>query len=149
MSIKQPYGAVVPYLNVRDGREAVEFYRKAFVADLIISIAREGGKLAHSELKIGPATFMVRDDYPDYHFFSPKTVGGASVNLLVYVDDVRAFTDHAVEHGAKLVRPVSEQFHGDLQSELTDPYGHSWFFSTRTREMTESELHEAAKASRI
>jgi PhnB protein len=92
---------------------------------------------------------MVREEYPEYHFLSPSTVGGTAVNLLVYVEDVRAFTDRAVAQGATVVRPVSEQFHGDLQSELTDPFGHSWFFSTRMREMSPEELRRQAAAARL
>lgn len=149
MKITQPYGAVIPYLNVPDGAGAITFYQQAFGADLVVRIERDGGKLAHAELKIGPATFMIRDAYPEYQYLSPETVGGVASNLLVYVEDVHAFANNAAAHGAEVVRPVSEQFHGDLLTELTDPFGHSWFFATRTREMTPDELREQADLAKL
>jgi PhnB protein len=142
------YRAVVPYLNVKDGWAAVRFYKDAFSAQEVISLERAGGRLAHAELRIGEAVFMVREEYPEYGYLSPTTVGGSPVNLLVYVPDVRRFADQAKARGAEVVRPVEMQFHGDLMTELKDPFGHSWFFATRVEPMTVEKTREkAAQAS--
>jgi PhnB protein len=77
------YRAVVPYLNVKDGWAAVRFYKDAFGAEEVVSLERAGGRLAHAELRIGEAVFMVREEYPEYGYLSPATIGGTPVNLLV------------------------------------------------------------------
>jgi PhnB protein len=143
------YRAVVPYLNVIDGKSALAFYRQAFGAELVVSFNREGGVLAHAEMRIGEATFMVREEYPEYGYFSPARTGGTPVNLLVYVPDTRALTDRAIAAGATLVRPVEMQFHGDLMSEIRDPFGHSWFLATRVEAMTPGKTVAAASSANL
>lgn len=143
------YRAVVPYLNVKGGKAAVAFYRDAFGAEEVISLEREGGLLAHAELRIGEAVFMVREEYPEYGYLSPTTIGGTPVNLLVYVPDVRSFAERAVAAGATVVRPVEMQFHGDLMTELRDPFGHSWLFATRVEPMTVESTREAAARAKL
>lgn len=145
----KPYRAVIPYLNVKGGKEAVAFYRDAFGAEEIVSFEREGGLLAHAELKIEDATFMVREEYPQYGYLSPATIGGTPLNLLVYVPDTHSFTERAVNAGATLIRPVEMQFHGDLMSEIRDPFGHSWFFATRVEAMTAEATLDAAKRTKL
>jgi PhnB protein len=135
--------------NVKGGKEAVAFYRNAFGAEVIVSFEREGELLAHAELRIEDAAFMVREEYPEYSYLSPATVGGTPVNLLVYVADTHSFTERAVKAGATLIRPVEMQFHGDFMSELRDPFGHSWFFATRVETMTAETTLEAAKRAKL
>ena len=144
-----PYESVVPYLNVLDADAAVAFYEEAFGADVVVSLRRHGGKVAHAELRIGAATFMLRDEYPEYRFLSPSTIGGTAVNLLVYVPDVEQFARRASDAGAIVIRPVEKQFHGDLMVELEDPYGHSWFFATRIEPMTTDDLRDNAAAAQL
>ncbi|GIH61541.1 VOC family protein [Microbispora siamensis] len=144
--IPQEYKGGVPYLNVHDAKAAIDFYRRAFGAEVSIEIPRQGGKIAHAEFRIGEAVFMLRDEYPEYHFRSPKTIGGTPVNLLVFVPDVETFAERAVAAGARVIRPLEMQFHGDLQVEVEDPFGHSWFFASRVTDMTAQELKEAASA---
>ncbi|WP_019634165.1 VOC family protein [Actinomadura atramentaria] len=140
-AIPEEYKGGVPYLNVHDATTAIGFYRKAFGADIRIEIPRRGGKVAHAEFRIGDAVFLLRDEYPEYHFRSPRAIGGTPVDLLVFVPDVYALTERAVAAGARIVRPVEKQFHGDLlQVELEDPFGHSWFFTSRVRDVTAASL---------
>lgn len=136
---------VIPYVNVSDGWKALDFYKRAFGADVSNTIEREDGKLAHADVVVAGARFMMREEYPAYNFRSPTALGGTAVNLFVYVDDVSSFIDRAIVEGATVVRPVEEQFHGDLLAELEDPFGHSWFFATHISDMTEGELTERAK----
>lgn len=144
-----PYRAVVPYLNIKGGKDALAFYRDAFAAEEVVSFDREGGVLAHAELRIGEATFMVREEYPEYGYLSPQTTGGAPINLLVYVPDTRTFTERAVAAGATLVRPIQMQFHGDLMSEIRDPFGYSWFVATRITAMAPAEIRNAAESAKL
>ncbi len=136
---------VIPYLNVRDGWEALEFYRAAFGAEAQTTIEREGGRLAHADVSISGARFMLRHRYPEYGFRSPDEIGGTPVNLFVYVEDVAAFFERATAAGAKVIRPVEPQFHGDLMTELEDPFGHSWFFVQHVADMTPDELKRKAQ----
>lgn len=144
----RPYRAVVPYLNVKDGKDAVAFYCNAFGAEEVVSFDRDGGVLAHAELRIGEATFMVREEYPEYGYLAPPS-GGIASNLLVYVADTRSFTERAIAAGATLVRPVEMQFHRDLMSEIRDPFGHSWFFATRVEAMDANKTREAARLANL
>jgi PhnB protein len=147
--IPEQYRGGVPYLNVHDARAAVAFYQDAFGAELVVEIDRQGDKIAHAEFRIGDATFMLRDEYPEYGFRSPKTLGGTPVNLLIYVPDVNTLTERAVAAGARVIRPVEMQFHGDLMVELEDPFGHSWFFASRVQDMTPDELKQSASAANL
>jgi PhnB protein len=91
-------------------------------------------------MRIGEALFMFRDEYPEMGFLSPASVGGAPLNILVYVENVHALVEQATAAGARVVRPVEAQFHGDLMATLEDPFGYSWFFATRVEEVSPAEL---------
>jgi PhnB protein len=143
------YRGAIPYLNVRRGWEALRFYKRAFAADEVVSFEREGGLLAHAEIKIGSAVIMLREEYPQYGFLSPETVGGTGCEILVYVGDVWSFFEQAVREGASVLRSVERQFHGDEMGILKDPYGHVWFFATRVEQMSPDELRESAAQAEL
>jgi PhnB protein len=142
--VPDDYRGAIPYLNVNDGIGAVEFYQKAFGASERIRIMRKDGKLAHSELRIGEATIMLRDEIPEMNFLSPQSVGGTPSEILIYVSDVDAVVKQASAAGAKVVAPTKEQFHGDLMAILEDPFGHSWFFATRILDLSPEALRARA-----
>ncbi|MBF6436806.1 VOC family protein [Nocardia cyriacigeorgica] len=144
--IPEEYKGGVPYLNVHDAAAALDFYRKAFGAEVSVEIPRQGDKIAHAEFRIESAVFMLRDEYPEYNFRSPQTIGGTPINLMVFVPDVEALAEQAIAAGARVIRPVEMQFHGDMQVELEDPFGHSWFFTTRVAEMDAQQLKDTAAA---
>jgi len=148
-AVSRPYPGAIPYLNVRGGWEALAFYKKAFGATERVSLEREGHLLAHAEIEIASATVMLREEYPEYGFLSPETVGGTACEILVYVDDVASFVDKATASGADLVRPVERQFHGDDMAVVRDPYGHVWFFATRVEEMSPEELRRSAAEAKL
>jgi PhnB protein len=147
--IPDEYRGAIPYLNVKDAWHALDFYKRAFGAREVVSFSRQGGKLAHAEIRIGEAVVMLRDEYPKYHFLSPQTIGGTPVNILIYVIDVAAFAKQAVAAGATIVRPLEKQFHGDLMVVLKDPYGHSWFFASRIENMTPDNLKQRAADTKL
>ncbi|MDB6061752.1 MAG: Glyoxalase/bleomycin resistance protein/dioxygenase [Verrucomicrobiaceae bacterium] len=143
--IPENYHGAIPYLNVKEGLSAVEFYKKAFGAREITRILRKDGKLAHGELQIGAATIMLRDEIPQMDFLSPQSVGGTPIQMLIYVNDVDAFVKQAETAGAKIVVPIKEQFHGDMLAVLEDPFGHAWFFAMRIMNLSAEELEQRAR----
>jgi PhnB protein len=113
-------------LSVRRGREAVEFYKAAFGA---VEIYRVGGTDEHeavvSQLAVGNATFWVSDESPENRHYSPESLGGSTVRVLLVADDPRAVAEQAVALGATEVAPVERQ-HGWLLGRIEDPFGHHW-----------------------
>ena len=117
---------VSPQLSVRRGREAVAFYEAAFGA---VELYRVGGTDGHdevvSQLAVGASSFWVADESPPHGNFSPETLGGGTVRLLLVVDDPRAVVERAVALGAREVAAVGEE-HGWLLGRIEDPFGHHW-----------------------
>ena len=122
--------SVSAQLSVRRGRAAVEFYREAFEAE---EVYRVGGTDAHeavvSQLRIGETTFWVADESPEHANFSPESLGGCSVRLLLQVPDPDAVVERAVAAGATLVAPVAVA-HGWRLGRIVDPSGHHWEVGT-------------------
>jgi PhnB protein len=118
--------AILPQLSVRRGREAVEFYKAALGA---IEVYRVGGDEQNpsvvSQLAVGDASFWVADESPEHGNFSPETVGGGTVRMLLIVEDPDAAVRRAVEAGATEVATVGEE-HGWRMGRIADPYGHHW-----------------------
>jgi len=118
--------SVSPELSVRRGREAVEFYTAAFGA---VEVYRVAGTDEHpdvvSQLSVGDTFFWVSDESPPNRNFSPESLGGSTVRLLLVVEDPRAVVERAVALGATELAPVEEQ-HRWLLGRIEDPYGHHW-----------------------
>ncbi len=118
--------SLLPQLSVRRGRDAIEFYRAALGA---VEDYRVGGTGEHeavvAQLSVGEASFWVADESPPHENFSPESVGGGTVRMLLIVDDPRAALERAVAAGAVEVRAVSEE-HGWLLGRIADPFGHHW-----------------------
>lgn len=117
---------LVPQLSVRGGAAALAFYAEAFGAEVVFQI---GGTTADepvvAQLRIGSASFWVADESPADGNFSPLTVGGGTVRMLLQVDDPEAVVARAVAAGATLTYPVADDNHW-LLGRILDPYGHSW-----------------------
>jgi PhnB protein len=117
---------ISPELSVRRGREAVEFYKSAFGAEEIYRVAgTDEHPAVVSQLRIGEAAFWVSDESPPTEHFSPESLGGTTVRVLLVVDDPGAVVARAVGLGAREVYPV-EQGHGWLMGRIEDPFGHHW-----------------------
>jgi PhnB protein len=117
---------IVPELSVRDGRNAVEFYEEAFGATEVYRVGgTEENPSVVSQLTIGDASFWVSDESPEHANFSPESLGGGTVRILLIVDDPDATVERAVSRGAREVRPVADE-HGWRLGRIEDPYGHHW-----------------------
>jgi PhnB protein len=139
--IPEEYRGATPYLSVKDAARAIEFYKKAFGAREVMRMPQPDGKIGHAEVRIGDAPIMLADEFPEMNFRSPQSLGGTPVNIVVYVNDVDALVSQAVGAGAKLSKPVADQFYGDRVGVLEDPFGHSWSFATHIEDVTPEEMN--------
>jgi PhnB protein len=121
-----PQSRVQAQLSVRHGRAAVEFYQRAFGA---VERYRVGGTDADpavvSQLSVGDAWFWVADESPEHANYSPESLGGGSVRMLLIAADPAALVAQAVAAGAREVTPVAEE-HGWRLGRIEDPFGHHW-----------------------
>lgn len=143
------YHTLTPFLCVRGGADAIEFYRKAFGAEEISRMDAPGGKVAHAEIKIGDSRLMLADempDMPDDELVSPAGLGGTAVNLHLYLPDVDARFKRAVDAGAIVRREVKDQFYGDRNGILEDPFGHIWTVSTHIEDLDAEQIKERMAA---
>jgi PhnB protein len=111
--IPDGYHSVTPYLILSAAGDAIAFYKKALGATEVMRMDDPGGKIHHAEISIGNSRIMLADEHPEVQAFSPKTIGGSPISIHLYVDDVDAALERAVAAGAKLIRPVADQFYGD------------------------------------
>src|SRR3954471_3627858 len=117
---------IVPQLSVRDGRAALGFYTAAFGAAVDYQVGgTDADPSVVAQLSIGDAVFWVADESPEHGNFSPETVGGGTVRMLLMVDDPDAAVRRAVEAGATEVYRVAEE-HGWRLGRIADPFGHHW-----------------------
>lgn len=137
--------APTPYLAVGNGAAAIEYYKNVFGAVETLRITEDSGRIGHAELTIGSGGIMLSDEYPEMDVRSPLTIGGSPVTLHLYVEDVDATFERAVAAGAKVVRPLADQFYGDRAGKLIDPFGHQWFLSTHKEDISEEEMKRRAK----
>ena len=143
------YHAVTPYLSIRGAAAAIDFYKKALGAKERMRMPGPEGKIGHAEILIGDSRVMLADEYPPLDFLAPPARGGTSVHLHVYVKDVDAVAAKAVKAGAKLVRPVKDEFYGDRLGTIEDPFGHVWHLATHKEDLSKAEMKKrAAKAAR-
>jgi PhnB protein len=140
------YHSVTPYLCVKGGAEAIEFYKKAFGATEVMRMGAPDGKVGHAEIQIGDSRVMLADEFPEMGFLSPKTIGGSPVMMHVYVEDVDTTVSRATGAGAKLTRPVADQFYGDRAGQVEDPFGHRWYVSTHKEDLTPEEIDKRREA---
>lgn len=136
----RPAPAATPYLCVRGAAAAIDFYKKAFGAAEIGRLTQPDGKIVHAEIEIGGAMIMLADEMPEYGFLSPQTIGGVPLKIHLYTGDVDEFVRQAVAVGARLTRPVKDEFYGHREGQLTDPFGYTWLVSTVKEELSFAEI---------
>jgi len=143
--IPDNYKAVTPYLIVDGAAAAIEFYKKIFGAKEVMRMPAPGGRIGHAEVKIGDSHLMLADENPDMNARSPRSVGGSPISLLIYVEDVDKTVDRAVAAGAKLKRPVADQFYGDRTGGIEDPFGHQWYVATHIEDVSPEEMQKRSE----
>ncbi len=144
--IPEGYHSATPYLIVRDAASAIEFYKKAFGATELMRMADPSGRIGHAEIRIGNSPIMLADEVSEMGYRSPQSLGGSPVSILLYVEDVDAVFSQAIAAGAKVQRPVADQFYGDRIGGVTDPFGHVWYVATHKEDVSPEELRKRAAA---
>ena len=146
-AIPDGYHVITPYLVVDDGAAAIEFYTRAFGARERYRMPGPDGKVMHAELQIGDSVVMLADENPEQGAPSPKRLGGCTSSLLVYVEDVDAAFQKALDEGATELFPVTDMFWGDRFGKLSDPFGQQWSLATHVEDVTPEQMEERAAAA--
>jgi|ERR671937_26716 PhnB protein len=145
--IPEGYRTITPYLAVDDAAQAIEYYKKAFGARERVRMDAPDGKIAHAELEIGDSLVMLSDPFPQASTRPPKELGGTSASVFMYVEDVDAVVQQAVDAGAKITMEVADQFWGDRFGSVTDPFGQLWSIATHVEDVPPEEIAERGKAA--
>jgi PhnB protein len=144
--IPDGYHTVTPYLIIKNAAAAIDFYKKAFGAAELFRYPGPNGNIMHAEIKIGDSIIMMADEFPDMGHVGPQTRGGATSSILLYVPDVDAFAMQVEAAGAKVLRPLQDQFYGDRSATFADPFGHLWTVATHKEDVTPAEMEKRQAA---
>src|SRR5262249_49065350 len=120
--------SIAPMLSLRNGARAIEFYKAALGAQEVVRIENDTGEVV-ARLSVNGAEFWLADEAPEHLNFSPESLGGGSVRMVLTVEDPDAVFERAVAAGARVVSPLSEE-HGWRVGRIVDPFGHHWEVGT-------------------
>jgi len=137
--IPDGYHTVTPYLVCKGAAQALDFYKAAFGATEIMR-HEMGGVIGHAEVRIGDSIVMLADEFPQMGAVSPKTLGGTPAGLCLYLANVDAAVEKAVQAGCTVERPLQNQFYGDRSATLLDPFGHKWTLATHVEDVPPEEM---------
>lgn len=143
--IPEGYRTVTPYIVVNDAKAAIDFYSRAFGAKEIMKMEGPGGKIAHAEMKIGDSMIMLADEMGGSSNRSPRSLGGTTGGIFLYVEDVDSVFKQATAAGAQVDTPLADMFWGDRYGRLTDPFGHSWSLATHKEDVAPQEMARRTK----
>lgn len=141
-------GRIVPYLMIDGAAAAIDFYKEAFGATESYRLAMPDGQIGHAEIVVNGAIVYLADapDDMDGNAANPRKLGGTSIMLHQYVEDVDHSTTRATAAGAELLRPPTDQFYGDRAALVEDPFGHMWSFHTHIRDVAPEEIEAAMES---
>jgi PhnB protein len=143
--IPEGYSGPMAYLTVHDAGAAIDFYTRAFGARERARMSGPGGTVAHAELELGGGVLMLSDPFPQATTKPPTEVGGTTATVMMYVEDVDAAVQKAVDAGAEITMPVDDQFWGDRFGSIRDPFGHSWALATHVEDVPPEEMAQRAE----
>jgi PhnB protein len=146
--IPDTYRRVTPALIVKGAAAALDFYAEAFGAQERMRYPGPYETIAHAEIEIGDSVIIVEDEFPDRGTKAPPPGGleGSPCFLFIYVEDVDATVDKAVKLGATLQRAPEDQFYGDRDGFIIDPFGHGWTIATHVEDVSGDQLMERMAA---
>jgi PhnB protein len=145
--VPQGYHTVTPYLIINGAAQAIDFYKQAFGASEKMRMAGPDGKVMHAEIQIGDSVVMLADEFPQMGYRSPNSLGGTSVTLMLYVNDVDAVAAKVTAAGGKTLRPAENQFWGDRMGTYSDPFGHVWSIATHVEDVSPEEMKRRTEAA--
>jgi uncharacterized glyoxalase superfamily protein PhnB len=144
--VPEGFRSLTPFLVVHDGAAAIEFYKHAFDAIEDSRLSMPDGKIGHAALTIGVSKLMLCDEFDYSPCRSPHAIGGSTVMVHLYVEDVDVAFARAVAAGAAVTMPVADTLWGDRLGTVRDPFGHCWSIATHKRNLSQSEIESAFKA---
>jgi PhnB protein len=145
--VPEGYHTVTPYLVVKGGMQAIEFYKKALGAGERFRMPTPDGKgVAHAELQVGNSIIMLGDENPGMGATAPPP-GGCGVGFYLYLPDVDKAFQRAEKAGGKVKRPLQDQFYGDRTGTFVDPFGHQWTLATHIEDVPPEEMDKRMKAA--
>ncbi len=144
--VPEGFHTVTPHLVIKGAAEAIEFYKRAFGAEVLGRMDGPGGTVGHAELKIGDSIIFLADEFPQTSCRSPQTLGGTTATLNLYVPDVDAAFKRAISAGGRETMAVADMFWGDRYGQLQDPFGHTWGIATHKEDLTHQQVEERAQA---
>jgi len=143
--IPDGFYTITPHIIVSDAAKAIEFYKKALGAQEMERFMTPDGKaVMHAQLKIGNSMLMLGNEFPPT-CLSPKSRGGTTVSLYLYLENADAAFDRAVKAGCSVKMPMTDQFWGDRYGQVEDPFGHQWSLATHKQDLTKEDIAESAR----
>lgn len=136
------FHTLTPHLTVRNASQALEFYKKAFAAEILHVAYMPDGRVMHASVRMGDSMLMLNDEAPEHGALSPLSSGGSGVTLHIYTQNVDDAFARAVAAGATVKMPLADQFWGDRYGVVADPYGFQWSLATRVKELSPEQMEE-------
>jgi uncharacterized glyoxalase superfamily protein PhnB len=144
MEQKKPAAGLAPHLVCDGAADAIEFYKRAFGATVMMRLPGQNGRLMHAAVDINGAMVMLVDENRDWGMLGPKALGGSPVTIHLMVANADAAIKRAADAGAKVVMPAEDAFWGDRYGQVEDPFGHRWSIASPLKAMTPEEIKAAA-----
>ncbi len=148
-AIPEGFHTLTPSFTFKECKRAIEFYKKAFNAQLLdLFPALDGKGVMHATIKIGNSILMMGDEMYGSENCpkSAETMGNFPISMFIYVPDVDSMFNQAIAAGGQVTMPVAEMFWGDRAGHLKDPFGYSWMIATHTKDLTPEEISKNAEA---
>jgi PhnB protein len=139
--------AITAYLTIKGAAKGIEYYKKAFGAKELMRWTGKDGRVGHAEIEISGTPVFISDEHPEIGVISPETLGGTCVGLHLLVENADATFERAVAAGGRAVRPMENEPWGEKSGTLQDPFGHRWFVTQRTAEVSADEVDKIGKAA--
>jgi PhnB protein len=143
--VPEGFRTVTPHLMVQDVAQAIDFYQRAFGAKEIVRMNGPQGKVTHAQLTIGDSNIFLGPAPSIGNLRSPESLGGSTVSIFLYLDNVDSIFNQAVSAGAQATQPLADMFWGDRYGVLADPFGHSWSLATHIEDVAPEEMGKRAQ----
>lgn len=145
-TIPEGYQTITPMLIVKDARQAIAFYGRAFGAiERFVMPNPDGKGVMHAELQIGSSIIMMSEEHPRQSCQSAETAGSSPVSFYLYLNDVDTAYRQALDAGATVSMPLEEMFWGDRVGTVQDPFGYSWSLASHVKDLTADEIRRGAE----
>ena len=145
--VPEDFLSITPHLCVRDVERAVDWYKQVFDAEETYrNTTPDGGKIIHSEVKLGDSRFFLNDEFPEQGVISPISLKGSAVTFHLYVENVDEVFQRAVDAGAEVIFPLENTFWGDRYAMFKDPFGHYWSIASRIEDLSPEEIQQRGNA---